>query len=233
VRLACNVADAATGAAVADASFTYEAGAAQFSTQTDAQGSCELILPASEVVGVDYPAASVSKVGYEPQTVLYRQLEAGKSYTQDVLLTPLATSVSIPTGGDTVWHLGDDQFDGTVNSQFQKKSDGPQLVFVIADWAAKVQAGYTRATVYLDAKGWQSNLCQNLIGLAGDVGYVTLPGGNSPADGYWGGGKQVPFEFAIAQVGSQSAELRVTSGSCGGSTDLDDFEINRIRVYFD
>jgi hypothetical protein len=32
--------------------------------------------------------------------------------------------------------------------------------------------------------------------------------------------------------GSQRAELRVIAGTCNGTTDLDDFEINRLRVYF-
>jgi hypothetical protein len=32
--------------------------------------------------------------------------------------------------------------------------------------------------------------------------------------------------------GSQRAEVRVTAGACNGTTDLDDFEINRLRVYF-
>jgi hypothetical protein len=92
------------------------------------------------------------------------------------------------------------------------------LAFVIDDWADKVKAGYTKATVYLDAKG--------------DAGTVALSGGNSPPDGYWAGGKQVPFEFPVAQIGMQRAEVRVSAGTCNGTTDLDDFEINRLRVYF-
>jgi len=232
VRLNCDVADAATGAAVADATVNYQAGGTEYNTQTTADGRCALDLPATEVAGVDFPAASVIKDGYEPQTILCPKLQGGDSCTQDVVLTPLAANVSIPVGGDIVMHLGDDRFEGAANSQFQKRTDGAELSFVIADWAAKVQAGYTKATVYLDAKGWQSSQCLNTIALAGDAGDVTLPGGNSPADGYWGGGKQVPFEFAVAQVGSQRAELRITSGSCNGTTDLDDFEVNRIRVYF-
>jgi hypothetical protein len=42
----------------------------------------------------------------------------------------------------------------------------------------------------------------------------------------------VPFEFSVAQVGALRAEVRVSAGACSGTTDLDDFEINRIRVYF-
>jgi hypothetical protein len=232
VRLACNVTDQATGKAVAGAAVNYQAGSREFATATDANGSCELNLPATEVAGVAFPAASVERPGYEPQTILCSKLQGGEICANDVQLIPMAENVSIPTGGGIVMHLGDDQFEGAVNSQFQKKTDGAELSFVIDDWAAKVRAGYTKATVYLDAKGWQSNACDNLVALAGDVGAVTLPGGNSPADGYWGGGKLVPFEFPIDQVGTQRAEVRISAGACSGTTDLDDFEINRLRVYF-
>jgi hypothetical protein len=232
VRVACTVADAATQGAVADADVNYQSGTTEFTTRTNAAGKCELDLPAAEVAGVNYPAATVNKDGYEPQTILCPKLQGGQSCTQSVSLVPLADNVSIPVGGDIVMHLGDDRFEGAANSQFQTATDSAQLTFAIADWAEKVQAGYTKATVYLDAKGWQTNQCQNTIALAGDAGDVSLPGGNSPADGYWGGGKQVPFDFNVSQVGTQSAQLRITSGSCNGTSDLDDFEINRIRVYF-
>ncbi|MGL6110143.1 MAG: hypothetical protein ACRC2B_08600 [Rubrivivax sp.] len=232
VRLTCNVADQATRAVVADATVTFQAGQTEFAATTSTEGNCELNLPASTVAGVAFPAASVQKPGYEPQTLLYSELQGGKSYAQNVELIPLAANVSIPAGGEVVMHLGDDLFEGSANSQFQKTTDGTELVFVIDDWAAKVKAGYTKATVYLDAKGWQTSLCANLIGLSGDVGTVTVAGGNSPADGYWGGGKQVPFDFVVAQVGALRAELRVSAGACSGTSDLDDFEINRIRVYF-
>jgi len=232
VSLTCNVIDKVTRRAVAGAAVIYQSGNVEFATQTDAAGDCELIMPAADVAGVSYPAASVKKAEYEPQTMLFEKLQGGKNYHQNVELEPLAANVSIPVGGELVMHLGDDRYEGTVNSQFQKASDGAELAFVISDWAAKVKAGYALATVYLDAKGWQTNQCQNLISLAGDVGVVSLSGGNSAAEGYWSGGKQVPFDFTVARVGSQRAELRVTSGTCNGTSDLDDFEINRIRVYF-
>ena len=217
---------------MAGADVNYQSGSTEFTTQTDANGDCQLVMPAAEVAGVAYPAASVMKAGYEPQTMLFEKLQGGKSYHQNVELVPLATNVSIPVAGETGMHLGDDLFEVTVNSQFQKKSDGAELAFVISDWAAKVQAGYTKATVYLDAKGWQTDFCNNLIGLSGDAGTVTRPGGNSPADGYRAGGKPVPFEFSMAQVSTQQAAVRVIAGTCNGTTDLDDFEINRIRGYF-
>ena len=233
VRLNCQVADSVTGGTVAGATVSYQAGTTEFTTQTNGDGSCRLDLPAAEVAGVAYPAATVTKDGFEPQTILCPTLQGGSACSQDVQLIPLASNISIPVGGDKLMHLGDGVFDGSVNSQFQKATDGVELVFRIADWAEQVKVtGITKATVYLDAKGWQSDVCSNLIALSGDVGLVTLPGGVSPAVGYWGGGRQVPFEFAVAQVGTQSAELRITAGACIGTTDVDDFEINRIRVEF-
>jgi hypothetical protein len=232
VSLTCHVIDKISRSPVADADVNYQSGSGEFATKTDANGNCELVMPAADVAGVPYPAASVNKVGYEPQTMLFEKLQGGRNYAQTVELVPLTTAVSIPVGGEIVMHLGDDLFEGTVNSQFQKKSDGTALAFVIPDWAAKVQAGYTKATVYLDAKGWQTNICNNLIGLSGDIGTVMVPGGVSPAEGYWGGGRQVPFEFTVAEVGTLNAEVRISSGECNGTSDWDDFEINRIRVEF-
>ena len=232
-RIECAVNDKATGKPVADASVSYQAGSKEYLTQTKASGNCTLDLPAAEVAGVNYPAASVTKPGYEPQTLLCSSLKGGSACSQDVALVPLASNVSIPLGGGTVMHLGDDLFEGAANSQFQKASDGPLVVFQIPDWADQVKsAGITKATVYLDAKGWQSDICANRISLAGDVGEPSQRGGVSPADGYWAGGRQVPFEFKVAEVGRQQAELRVVSGNCSGTTDLDDFEINRVRIEF-
>jgi hypothetical protein len=232
VRLDCKVSDQASGNAVAGAGVNYQSGSTEYATTTDAAGRCTLDLPATEVAGVAFPAASVEKPGYEPQTLLCSKLQGGSTCAGNVHLVPLADNVSIPVGGGIVMHLGDDLFEGAVNSQFQKKTDGAELAFVIEDWAAKSRAGYTKATVYLDAKGWQSSQCENRVALSGDVGTVTMRGGDSPTGGHWAGGKQVPFVFAVARVGAQRAEVRIIAGACGGTTDLDDFEINRLRVYF-
>jgi hypothetical protein len=232
-RLECKVTDFATGKPVAEATVNYQAKTQTFTTQTNANGNCLMDMPAAEVVGVQYPAGTVTKSGYEPQTILCEALRAGNSCYQEVSLIPLATNVSIPVGGDTVMHFGDDDFEGSSNSQFQKPTDGAELVFPIADWATQVKAsGVTRAVVYLDAKGWQSDICRNQISITGDVGTQTLPGGVSPPEGYWAGGRQVPFEFDVAQIGPLNASLKITSGVCSGTTDIDDFETNRIRVEF-
>ena len=233
-RLACRVTDASSGSAVADATVSYQAKTTEFTTQTDAKGECRLDMPAAEVEGVKYPAGTVTKAGYEPQTIICESMKAGSTcYRDDIRLARLAIQVSIPVGGDTVMHLGDDLFEGAANSQFQKRTDGSEVSFPIPDWSAQVsRPGVTKATVYLDAKGWQSDICENRILIAGDLGTQSLQGGVSPANGFWAGGKQAPFVFDVAKIGKLSAELRLIAGACSGTTDLDDFEVNRIRVEF-
>ncbi len=232
-RLACSVTDATSGKAIADATVSYQAKTTEFTTQTDAKGDCRIDMPAAEVVGVNFPAGTVTKTGYEPQTIICESMKAGSTCHRDVSMMPLAAQVSIPVGGDTVMHLGDDLFEGAANSRFQKPSDGTELSFPITDWSAQVsRPGVTKATVYLDAKGWQSDICENRILIAGDLGTQSLRGGVSPTNGYWAGGTQVPFVFDVAKIGVVSAELRLIAGSCNGTVDIDDFEVNRIRVEF-
>ncbi|MBX3645639.1 MAG: hypothetical protein KF720_21485 [Rubrivivax sp.] len=225
--------DTVTGKGVADATVNFQAKSSSYTTQTSTSGNCRIEMPASDVVGVQYPAATVTKTGYEPQTIICPALSGGSTCNQDVYLVPLATNISIPVGGDTVMHLGDGAYEGANNSQFQKPTDGTELSFAIADWAEQVKKpGVTKAIVYLDAKGWQSDVCRNEIAIVGDAGTQSMPGGVSPTQGYWAGGRQVPFEFDVAQIGLLQAALKITSGPCRGTVDLDDFEINRIRVEF-
>jgi hypothetical protein len=209
----------------------------KYETQTGADGKCTLDMTLAEVSGVNLPAGSVVKEGYEPQTFFcYGFSRTEVSCSAKVQLIRLAPNVSLPLGGDTVWHIGDSNFQGQPNSQLQKRvPDGATLEFPIADWAVQVaKPGVTKATVVIDHKGWQTSICPtNTISLVGDAGTVGLDGGNSPSNGSWGGGHQEdkPFVFQVSQVGLSSATVRISAGVCR-ETDLDDFEINRMRVYF-
>jgi hypothetical protein len=239
-RINCTVTSDQGAVAAATVSFqTTDASGVnkKYETQTDSDGTCKLDMPLAEVSGVDLPAGTVVKAGYEPQTLIcYGFSKSEVSCKAEVRLIVLAGNVSIPLGSDTVWHIGDSNFQGQPNSQLQKRApDGAALEFPIADWDLQVKKeGVTRATVVLDHKGWQTSICpDNSIALVGDAGSVALAGANSSEEGYWSGGTREakPFVFQVAQVGLTSAKVVISAGSCRG-TDLDDFEINRMRVYF-
>lgn len=249
VRVECAVFESgSTNVPVAGADINYQAGVKSYSTTSSASGSCRLDLLVADVVGISSPRGTVSKAGYEPQTLLISacpSLQGGTTCIVPVPMVRVASNISIPVGGDTVWHLGDEQFAGGANDLFQKSTDTttllgtdpsddkPYLEFSIPDWAAKVQAGgYTKATVTLDIKGMQTTICPNdAVALSGAAGTPTQPGTNSPVDGSWARGS---FEFAVADVGALSTNARiiVTTGKCDVTNDFDDFEINRLRVEF-
>lgn len=213
------------------------------STRTEADGKCvPLDIKAADVTGLTQIAASVVKAGYEPGQFTCPVTTGGTACNGAVALVPLAANTSLPVNGDVVTHIGDGIFDGAINSQFQTNAVGPFANFLIADWATKLAANqvsvlsvWTKATVVLEAKGWQTTVfptCKNKIELINDGGGSdTLDGGDSPSGGGWGSST---FTFDVEKVGrTGSVALRITAGLCGTSpTDIDDVETNKIRVYF-
>lgn len=207
-----------------------------YTDTTLADGSCAVDVPSAEVqvagTALTFPAASVVKAGYEPNSIVCDRATAGTSCDAKVVMVRLPANASIPENGDVVRHIGDDNFAGEPNSKFQRDAEGPSIDFNIADWATKLN---TRATVVLEARGWQTTTatCANTVAILSNVvggGSQSQAGADSDASGDW---SERRFTFDTAQVGSAgAATLRITSGKCAGTGDLDDFEVNRIRVYF-
>ena len=233
-----------SGGAVSGANVSFQTTDAsgankKYETLTGTDGSGRLDMPLAEVRGVKLPAGTVTADGYEPQTIICAGFDKDPAYCEtEIKLIRLAPNVSIPVGGDTVWHVGDSNYQGLPNSQLQKKvPDDKVLEFEISDWAAQVaKSNVTKAVVVLDHKGWQTDICPgNSIALVGDAGEVSRSGGNSPDTGGWGGGTQQDnplFDFLVSKVGLVTAKVRISAGQCRGTDDLDDFEINRLKVYF-
>jgi hypothetical protein len=238
-RVTCTVTDSLAKTPVQDALVTFKIDGidpSATSTRTGPDGKCApLDIKAANVTGLTQVAASVVKDNYEPAQFTCAITFGGTPCVGTVDLVPLATNTSLPENGDVVTHLGDNTFDGTINSKFQSATVGLSADFPIAkeDWGDKLQANpsWTRATVVLDAKGWQTTIapnCKNTITIIGGVGSQSQPGGNSDINGEW---SSSTFDFDVAQIGRTGpATLRLVSGLC--STDYDDFEINRIRVYY-
>jgi hypothetical protein len=238
-RITCTVVEQVGGSEVAvdNASVVFNAKGNNYSTATNPAGKCTLDVPAADVQGSPtFPAATVSKDGYEPNAIICQNATTGTACDQKVTLVRLSTNTSLPENGDVVMHIGDGRFDGQINSQLQKDTDGQSFDFTIADWGTKlINPAWTRATVVLDSKGWQTTNspgCANTISILGQGGGSdSLPGGNSLTTGEWTVWRST---FDVAKIGRTGpATLRIASGVCAGGTgDIDDVETNRIRVYY-
>lgn len=238
-RITCTVVEQVGGSkvAVAGADVVFSGKSGNLPATTDSNGKCTLDVPAADAQtaggsALTWTAASVTKAGYEPNTIICPRATTGTACDQEVLLVRVTTNTSLPEFGDVVMHVGNGAFGGEINSRFQKDPDGPSFDFTIADWESKLalNSTWTRATVVLDAKGWQTPLCANTIAIVGAGGSQVRPGGDSPVDGNWG---VESFNFDVAAIGRTGATaLRITSGVCTGTTDIDDVETNRIRVYY-
>lgn len=180
-------------------------------TSTDTEGTFTLIaedrlLPDSFVIVVTAP-------GYQPSAT---SLTTSDVDLQAVLALPVQSDEFIvvePAPG--VHHLGDGVFSGSVNSQFQRTTEGPTLARnfnLTAD-----QAAAQSLTLYWLAKGIQNS---NTISINGTVVGVTP---NTNTDGSY---TEQEIELATDGVLIEGAnEVHIDSVLTGlNASDIDDFE---------
>lgn len=224
-----------TGGGISGVDIYLPFGTRQYVAQTDQGGSFSITANASEVAGLKFPVVTAYRDGYRPAQFYYGTFTGGTSYNGSTQLAAVAANESIPNQGWLLWHAGDGNYGGAVNSQFQKQPDGSVLVFEIRDFAAKWAAGYRTAVLSVAIKGAQQGLCANAIEIvqlnpAGTAisAIATQPGINAPSDGSWG---RFSFTFNLASFANRPASVRFVSGRCTTS-DIDDFEITGLVVTF-
>ena len=104
----------------------------------------------------DFFALSASHPGYVPAT---RNVDAamlnGSALTVDFALLPTSEEVVAIEAVPDVHHLGDNAFDGTINSRFQKESEGDSFTADFELQPTQVPPYVRRAEVRLLAKGVQ------------------------------------------------------------------------------
>ena len=121
-----------------------------------------------------------------------------------------------------VHHLGDDRFEGQINSQFQRRSEGTSIVLKF-----KLPSGFRkskpiRASVSFMAKGVQ---CAPKVLMNGKQ---LIPGTEKSASD----GSFSPLQFAIDPGALQAGEnqFEMIAVKCLDLSDLDDFEFVNVQV---
>lgn len=220
------VTDAKTGQPLVGATVVLDmsGGTGALVATTDLAGRYALDLPE---LPADFVALSASMEQYTPATTNISKAEAtaaaGGEITHNFALDPRRTSVIALEEDPQVHHLGNDEFEGAINSQFQKSAEGVEYSAEFTLGPANLPPRVHKAEIVLMFKGAQA---QNSIFINDRRLRQRLNG--APADGSFGEYRQ-EIPLVLLQEGVNRLVIRASS-SAG---DLDDFEFVNVQIQFD
>jgi len=169
----------------------------------------------------DFFALSASRKGFIPKSAnVERARVEGRTLTVDFTLEPASSTVVVTEAVPDVHHLGDNQFDGTINSQFQKKSEGAQFAVEFDLSNDPATENLTRAEVRLLAKGVQRN---HRVVVNGTTLKRRL--NQAPEDGSFGE-FVAPFPATLLQIGANTLQIIAAPSE----SDIDDFEFVNVQI---
>lgn len=215
-RIRGRVTDYATGERLAGARIQLDLpGGAVIAVSTDAKGTYEFAVPELP----DFFAVSASKPNYLPRTRnAANRSVAGRSMRLNFALRPQSLQVVSLEDVPVVHHLGNDAYEGRINSQFQREAEGRSYSGEFELSSDQQNAG--QAEIKLLAKGIQ---CPHKIKVNGRLLETRLD--HSPEDGSFGSFSAV-FDAMLLQEGTNVLEIRAVS--CNG--DIDDFEFINLQI---
>ncbi len=186
-------------------------------TAADVEGHYALLAPQVP----EFFALSASLEGYVPDTVSVERerLESG-TLMVDFELEPAGRATLVTEAIPDVHHLGDNRFDGRINSQFQKESEGSSFAATFELAADQLPPHHNRAEVVLLAKGVQRRhsifINDNLLDDRLD---------DAPSDGSFGE-FVVSFDASYLKAGENAVRIVAKPSD----TDIDDFEFVNVRI---
>lgn len=212
------VTDAATGRGLAGTVIRFDRDrGTPVVTRTDARGNYELALPDTP----DSFALTITRAEYLP---VARNLSArevrGKSRRVDITLSPLSGNVIALEDRPEVHHLGNDQFEGSANSRFQRRTEGAERTFRFNVTEAQLRSPASEAAVTLMAKGIQCAPDLRLNGRKLDTLRQFSPDDGTYGTVVW------PFDLRWLTPGQNTLIIRATD--C--NDDLDDFEFVNVQI---
>ncbi len=189
------------------------------SVRTGADGRYSLLVPPMP----EFFALSASRRGFVPATTNVNRsaFSDDGEVNVDFKLERASRAVTATEALPDVHHLGDDRFDGTINSQFQKDSEGSSFAATFAVDSGLLKSAIDHAELRLLVKGVQR---RHRIYINNHQLSRRLD--ESPEDGSFGE-FIAPFDPSILNDGANL--LRIVAAP--SSSDIDDFEFVNIRVY--
>lgn len=214
------VTDATTGAPINGARVRVDREGPELVATTDSHGRYALPVPPD---APEHFALSAERAGYVPASVNIRAAAADAGLAQDFALAPQTSATIVIEAAPEVHHLGNDRFQGRVNSRFQKASEGRRFraAFELDDHhVARLTNAASAPWLRMMTRGVQ---CPHELRVNGVR--LATPLGESPEDGSFGEFAAV-LPAALLRPGEN--EISITAVSCRG--DLDDFEFVNLRI---
>lgn len=184
---------------------------------TDDTGSYEIQVPPVP----DHFALSASRAGYVPESL---NIEAarirGQTLTVNFALSRQTELVIALEADPDVHHLGNDRFQGRINSQFQRKTEGRTYRATFEVSRDQLPPNYTRAEVILMVKGVQ---CPHQVRINSRLIGERLA--DAPHDGSFG---EYRAAFDPGWLIEGKNQFKIRARMCGG--DLDDFEFVNVQI---
>lgn len=218
LALAGTVYNSITNEPIPNATIVLDVSGNKFEAQTSSQGQYYLELPDGFellIVGVQAPGYGSSNFSIKESVVDTHVLAQYPVY-----LVPIKPG-TIPVGDTSrVFHLGDDSYSGSINSQFQKDAQGLEAIIPFEVPAGHLSQ-YETARLFITVKGSQySNEIQINDSLVGTLS-------RSPRNGDFEN-QYLDIDIATLNVAENLLVIRSDY-----SSDYDDFEFTNIYIEFE
>ena len=167
-------------------------------------------------------ALSASRKGYTPDSINVDSTKLGtRTLDADFNLAPARGAVIVTEAIPEVHHLGDNRFEGKINSQFQKQSEGAEYGSEFTLASEQLAHRIRRAEVRLMAKGVQR---RHSIFINGTMLDDKLD--DAPNDGSFGEFR-ASFDPALLREGMNTIDIVAKPSS----SDIDDFEFVNVQIH--
>ena len=182
---------------------------------------------------VDYLLLRVEGEGYVSSIVQINrsEIEQATTLVREVSLRKSDASIVFIEGGNLLYHLGNDVFAGSVNSQLQKGTADGVEIDLIFEITGQQMEDHVGARIYFQHRGVQSNIIKSYLYLNGiQVGYF-------PQSNIDGSFKQsyIDIDLSAGVVKSGKNEIKLTSSYYfnefyPNGDNYDDFEITGLYI---
>ena len=118
----------------------------------------------------DYLIVNINASGYLPSIIQIpkKEIQDNKYLLKDLSLTQVGSSHILINGGEKLYHLGNDLFGGSVNSQLQKGIvDGTEVTLSFDIQESKISA-HSTAKLYYRHRGAQPSMIKSYIYINGN-----------------------------------------------------------------